>query len=76
MKGFALFAILLALILWPFVPQAQSPELMEAFGRYLALYQQGRYAEAIPNFKRSSGRLLMANSGGSVRCQRTTAFQQ
>ena len=53
MKGFALFAFLLALIVWPFVPQAQSLELMEAFGRYLALYQQGRYAEAIPNFNRS-----------------------
>ena len=32
--------------LWPGLALAQSAALMEAYNRYTALYQQGRYAEA------------------------------
>ena len=39
-------SVLVALVLWPAVALGQSPELVEAFNRYQALYAEGRYAEA------------------------------
>ncbi len=32
--------------LWPALALAQSAALMDAYNRYKALYEQGRYAEA------------------------------
>ncbi len=34
--------------LWPGLALAQSAALMDAYNRYKALYEQGRYAEAEP----------------------------
>ena len=48
---------LIATFLWathdPNMASGQSPELMEAYNSYNALYQQGRYSEAEPYAKKA-----------------------
>ena len=43
-----ILSVLLALLLWPAGVRGESPELMEAYGRYQEFDAVGRYNEAIP----------------------------
>ena len=43
-----ILSILAAVLLWPTAVHGQSPELMEAYGRYQELNAEGRYQKAIP----------------------------
>ncbi len=50
----AVWLILVALfVIWPGISGAQSDALMGQFNRFKALWQQGKYAEAIPFAKRA-----------------------
>ena len=46
--GRLILPFVVALWLWPVAAQAQSAALMEAYNQCIALYDQGRYEEAIP----------------------------
>ena len=46
--GRLILPLVAALWLWPIAAQAQSEALMETYNQATALYDQGRYGEAIP----------------------------
>ncbi len=46
--GRLILPLVVALWLWPVAAQAQAAALMEAYNQAIALYDQGRYEEAIP----------------------------
>ena len=43
-----MLSVLVALVLWPAVAHGQSAALIDAYQRFLELYAQGRYQEALP----------------------------
>ena len=52
MKKLAFLLVLIGLCVWPVGLRAQSAALMEAYQQGGALYQAGRYDEALPFWKK------------------------
>ncbi len=53
MKKLAFLLVLIGLCVWPVGLRAQSAALMEAYRQGAALYQAGRYDEALPFLKKA-----------------------
>ncbi len=53
MKKLAFLLVLIGLYVWPVGLRAQSAALMEAYQQGEALYQAGRYDEALPFWKKA-----------------------
>ncbi len=53
MKKLAFLLVLIGLCVWPVGLRAQSAALMEAYQQGGALYQAGRYDEALPFWKKA-----------------------
>ncbi len=53
MKKLAFLLVLIGLCVWPVGLRAQSAALMEAYQQGGALYQAGRYDEALPFLKKA-----------------------